>query len=224
MSMKLSYLLYIAMFFTVMACKKKTEAPAPEPVALLLPAASSLCTSGVIVSATESTITFSWTPTPDANSYELTVKNLVTGISQTKKTTTNLAALTLLRGTPYSWSITASTGSQSDTWRFYNAGEGSAANLPFPAEAVSPAWGQSLTSVGGSIDLNWTASDVDNDIANYDLYFGTTTTPPLFKSAVTDMFLKNVPVATATTYYWKVITKDKAGNTSDSGLLLFNVK
>jgi hypothetical protein len=94
---------------------------------------------------------------------------------------------------------------------------------PFPADAVAPGFGQNISATGSTVNLSWTGSDVDGDIVGYDVYLGTTTTPTLLKSNSTDQFLNNITVTSNTGYYWKVITKDSQGNTSDSGLFQFFV-
>ena len=80
---------------------------------------------------------------------------------------------------------------------------------------------QRITPVAGKITLQWTGSDVDNDILNYDIYLGTTASPGLLKAAQTGLSLPDVAVNANTTYYWKVITRDSKGNTSDSGVYVF---
>jgi hypothetical protein len=76
---------------------------------------------------------------------------------------------------------------------------------------------------GGMVNLTWTGNDVDKDIVSYDVYFGTVTTPSLFKAGVTEMSLSNVPVTSGSTYFWRVVSKDSLGNTSQSGLYQFKV-
>jgi hypothetical protein len=114
-----------------------------------------------------------------------------------------------------------STTALSDTWKFYNAGEAVTSYAPFPADMVTPKMAQRITPVAGKISLDWTGSDVDSDIANYDIYLGTTATPTLLKANQVDSALPDVTVTAGTTYYWKVITRDSKGNTSDSGVFIF---
>ena len=120
-------------------------------------------------------------------------------------------------------SNSSTTTTQSDTWKFYNAGLGTVSHPPFPADNLSPAYGQNVTATGGTVNLTWTASDPDNDIAGYDVYFGTTATPTISKSNITDKFMNGVAVTSGITYYWKIVSKDNQGNTSDSGVFQFKV-
>jgi len=224
------YILSASFLLLIIAsCTKNNTAP-PDPVAVILtfPAQSSACTTGTVISATQSTIGFTWNSAANADSYEIDIKNLLTGTVTTQTVTTNQYQATLLRDTPYSWYIVSksnavTTTAKSEVWKFYNAGLGTVSHLPFPADVMTPAYGQNVTATGGTINLSWTGSDPDNDIAGYDVYFGTNTTPVLSKSNVTSMFVNSVAVTSGTTYYWKVITKDNQGNTSDSGIFQFKV-
>ena len=92
---------------------------------------------------------------------------------------------------------------------------------PFPAAIVAPSMAQSIANTN-SVTLKWTGSDVDDDIVGYDVYFGTQANPSIHDSDITANEA-NVSVTTGTIYYWKVITKDQEGNTSDSGLYQFKV-
>ncbi|OCX50836.1 hypothetical protein BEL04_19095 [Mucilaginibacter sp. PPCGB 2223] len=211
-------------------CSKKNDTKdIPDPVAAILtfPAQNSACTTGTVISSTQSTIVFTWNSASNADSYEIDIKNLLTGTISTQTITTNQYTATLLRDTPYSWYIVSKSSSsavtaKSDVWKFYNAGVGTVSHPPFPADNLSPTFGQSVT--GSTVNLTWTASDPDNDIAGYDVYFGTNSTPAISKSNITAQFVNGVTVTPGTTYYWKVITKDAAGNTSDSGTFQFSAK
>jgi len=222
----------ISAIFILTGCGGKKNNPAPaSPAAALLssPSQNEVCTTGTVISATESSITFTWGASANTDSYQLTLKNLLTSTTTTKNTPATTLMLTLLRNTPYSWSITSissktSATAQSAIWKFYNAGPGVVTYAPFPAEIISPTFGQDITATSGTVNLKWAGSSVNpGTIANYDIYFGTTATPPVFKSGITSSFVNNVTVTSKITYYWKIITRDIEGNTSDSGLSQFTV-
>jgi hypothetical protein len=200
--------------------------PAPAQASLSLPAQNAACTSGTVISNTQSSITFSWNASGNTDSYELDIKDLLDNSITIKTTSQTSLAVTLLRNTPYSWYIVSKSSksssiAQSDTWKFYIAGQGTLSYAPFPADIVSPANGQQIATASATVNLSWTGSAVDNDIVGYDVYFGTTNTPPLLSGSVTNMFLNNVSVSAKTTYYWKIVTKDSQGNTSESVLSQF---
>lgn len=89
----------------------------------------------------------------------------------------------------------------SEIGKFYNVGEGGISYALFPAESVSPKWDESVNVI--SITLDWSGSDVDNDIASYKVFLGATSNPGAYKTNITDSFLKNVPLESGKTYYWE---------------------
>jgi hypothetical protein len=196
---------------------------------LVFPEQNSLCTAGTILSTTQSTIDFKWDAAANAAKYTLTLKNLLTGNTSTQTTTSTSLSVSLARSTPYSWYITtipAGSGatSQSDTWKFYNSGPGEVSHVPFPADLVSPALGTTVDATNGKVTLSWQGNDVDNDISGYDVYFGTSSSPALYQSAVTVESISNISVNSGSTYYWMVVTKDSKGNSSDSAISQFTIK
>lgn len=214
--------------YLLSSCGGSEEHPAPAPTAAILssPSNNESCTTGTVISDTESRITFSWIAGTNADSYQLTVTNLLNQTQQSQTTTTTSVELTLKRNTPYSWYIISKSSKNpttvnSNTWKFYNAGLATTSYPPYPAEITSPTLGQTVTSTNGKISLQWIGSDADNDIINYDVYLGTTISPVLIKSQHNSTTLADVSVNSRTTYYWKVITRDANGNTSDSGLFEF---
>jgi hypothetical protein len=225
--LKIAVALFLVVVLTTCG-KKESIPPAPEASVLVAPLKDEVCTAGKIISDTESTIEFKWSAAANAESYELTIKNLLTNSVSNQQTSTTSLEVTLKRNTPYSWFITSKsskslTTASSPVWKFYNSGLGVISYPPYPAEIISPTLGQKLSATNGKITLQWRGLDTDNDIANYDVYFGTTNTPAILQSKLTESSLSNVSVNSATTYYWKVITRDTKGNTSDSGLYQFSI-
>lgn len=224
------FLILIAIFLLSSCGKKKEPSPSPVPVpsavVLSTPLNNEACITGIEVSASDSKVSFSWSAGANANRYVLTVTNLLNKVQQTLEVGNTTAELTLKRNTPYSWYVTSksnnsSTTANSPTWKFYNSGPGLSSYPPYPAELVSPSLGQTVTPTGGKIALAWKGSDADNDIANYDVYLGTSSSLTLIKAQHLASPLTDVAVNANTTYYWKVITRDAKGNTSDSGVFEF---
>jgi len=219
----------IYFIFLLFACKKETTTPAnPTKVNLIFPFENSECNVGTDSTETESTVVFEWGTAQNTDEYELNLKNLTTGDSTTHTTTDIKISIRLIRSTPYSWYVVSKsnaveTTAQSDTWKFYNAGEGITSYAPFPAEIVSPAMSETLTVTAGVVTLDWTGSDVDNDITGYDVYFGTSTPPGIIENDLQESTLNGVAVTSNTVYYWKIITKDAYGNSSDSGIYQFKI-
>lgn len=199
----------------------------PATAVLVFPAQNSLCVSGNVISVAQSSVTFKWSAADNAESYDISIRNLLTSVVATQNVNQAQATVTLSRNVPYSWFIISRSSKNtaiatSDVWKFYNSGAGVTAYAPFPADNLSPSLGQNVTATNGKITLTWAGSDIDNDIAGYDVYLGTTSSPSLYKKDITGNSL-DVAVNTTTKYYWKVITKDMAGNTSESNLIQFSI-
>ncbi|RZK49526.1 MAG: hypothetical protein EOO99_05920 [Pedobacter sp.] len=222
---KLLLVFFLSLSF--FACKKSDPPVEPPTKATLsLPANNEVCTNGTIVSNTVMGVTFKWNASQNADSYEITIKNLESGATITQTTAGLEATINLARNAPYSWFITSksskgSATATSDTWKFYSPGEATSSFAPFPAEILSPKMGVKVSPVGGKITLDWNGDDVDKDISNYDIYFGTTNNPAILKAGQVESILNDVTVNPNATYYWKVITRDSKGNTSDSGIYVF---
>jgi len=171
--------------------------------------------------------TFEWTASPNTDSYEVSLRNLNTGNITTTPSATNEVAITILRGTPYQWFVISKANgtnvtSSSTSWRFYNQGLGVENYAPFPAEVVSPARGSTLNT-GGDVRLEWIGSDVDNDITAYEVLLGTAATPTVSIGTATEQNLTTT-VTGGQSYFWRVITTDSQGNTSQSEIFEFTVR
>ena len=206
--------------------------PNPDPVAapsaatLVFPEDDSECTEGEVLSDVTSRVDFMWNASQNTDSYEVSLKDLNTGTISTFTSNTNNKLINLIRGNPYEWFViskrngTNATAS-SQVWRFFNAGPGVANYAPFPAEAVNPARGANLDPTT-NVTLEWSATDVDEDIVDFDVYLGTMPDALQLLDTTTDNTL-DADVASGTTYYWQVVTKDSAGNTSTSEIFQFRV-
>lgn len=231
--MRTASIMLVAMCLCVWGCKKSKSSQPPDytpaKVALLLPANDEACYSGVIKSATESDVTFSWNTATNADSYQLTYTNLLTNeITIIQSISNTQTVVGLLPNTPYSWYITSisnktSATTKSDVWEFYNSGPATTSHAPFPAEIIFPGFNQTVSIATGSVTLSWKGSDVDNDIKGYDVYFGNINTPPLYKSNVAESSLTVDSLAANKTYYWSITTKDSKGNSSNSAISKFEI-
>ena len=226
------YILSLILFFS--ACKKDDSGPVSEenrvfPVTLVFPFNNSECNEGTHVTNIESTVLFEWLPDPNSGEYLLTIMNLDSADLMVQSTAETRIPVVLKRGTPYSWCVASVSIEQTDTavsevWKFYNAGEGIESYAPFPAEIISPAFAEKVEYGAGYISLVWSGSDIDNDITGYDVYFGTDSSfLELLESNLQNNWLDEVQVVSGTIYYWKVVTRDSNGNTSDSGIYQFKV-
>lgn len=198
----------------------------PNPSDLVFPLNNSECLTGTSVSVTESKITFEWNASANTESYVVYIKNLNTQATlQYNAGTATSLYITLIKGIPYSWhvlsksSVANSTPAVSQEWKFYNAGNGTVNYAPFPADVIAPL--MSSTVSGPTINFQWEANDVDSDIVEYKVYLDSTANPTTLIGTVTTKNLNGITVSSNTTYRWKVITKDSAGNTSESPVFQF---
>lgn len=237
------YLKSIFLFIMVcclLSCGSKSKDPKPptppDPVpptnettkaVLVTPAKDEACTTGISLNSTTNRITFKWIASAFAKDYTITAKNLVTSELTSATTTDTQIDLVLTKNVAYTWSVKTKSSLNtnvvdSDVWRFYNAGEATSSYAPYPADLTAPAMDAKLSATSTKTDLTWKGADPDADILNYDIYFGTTTSPPLFKSDYTSTTL-SVTISSTNTYYWKIVTKDKLGNKSESPIYKFGV-
>jgi hypothetical protein len=221
-------IIYITFIVFLISCIDEPIFFAPEPAILTFPLKNESCNTGLVLSETKSTITFRWENAKNATRYELSVKNLLTNQVVVYKTTLALLAVELNRNTPYSWFVNSfnenSLPIKSEEWKFYNAGVATTSFSPFPAEIVVPKMGETLMAENSTINLIWSGLDLDNDISSYDIYFGTSANPPFYKNSTSSAGNSTrVQVGSNTTYYWKIITKDSKGSSSDSGIFKFTV-
>lgn len=195
-----------------------------DPAVLSLPLNNSECITGFDLTTTKSKVTFNWNTAKGNQTYYLYIKNLSTQNTLQFNAAGNKSFETTLdKGTPYSWYVTSkkTNGSyvQSETWKFYNSGPGISNYAPFPAELVIPA--MSSTVQGSTVTLEWIGSDVDGDIENYKVFFGTATSPTVLIGTTKEKSLISTAVVKDTVYYWKVITFDRAGNSTASPVFQF---
>lgn len=221
----LSIVLLVVFCFS---CKKKESPKPPESAKLVFPQKNSECTTGSDTGTDTNMVEFKWEKALNTDSYVISVTNLNTNITQTETTSAVSKKIPLQKGTPYSWVVNSKNASvlqaaASETWRFYNAGF-ETSHAPFPAEIIAPKFGEVLSmDISNEVSLNWAGSDIDDDIETYELYFSTVNPPNnLIDTATAET--SNVTVERGLHYYWKVITIDSEGNTSDSGIFNFSVR
>jgi len=220
----------LALVITI-SCSSEDEQTAvivedlPTAATLIFPNNNTECNEGIIVSDTETDVLFEWEEATNASSYVLTITNLNDATSREIKTVSSEFLIRVLRGTPYSWVVKSKVSSSnettdSETWKFYNAGLPEESHPPFPADVISPQIGSSIDE--GDITLQWEATDVDGDIASYTILLDTSNQPVTEVGNPSTNSL-NVTVSSGQVYYWKVITFDEDGNASHSQVFQFKV-
>ena len=215
--------------FAVFGCKKKEGPKPPEQVQLLFPEKNSECTTGIDQDATTSRVTFEWQTSDNTDSYELRVTNISSNTVQTISTQSTTATLPLLKGQPYSWLVRSRNDQvdstiSSEMWSFYNAGS-STTFAPFPAEILAPSMSERVfKDINNEVTLSWSASDLDDDIENIEVYFSEQNPPTELEATLSNMATTfKVSVISGTIYYWSVTTRDAEGNATSSGTYSFSV-
>jgi len=226
---KLNYLFVTLFFITmVMGCGEdsETEDFPPAKATLSFPEKDKDCNEGTIVSDTQSEVTFRWNTPANADSFTLKINNLDSGTSQSVTSKTAEAKVTILRATAFSWSVVSKSSSssktaESDTWKFYNAGPPEENHVPNPATVVSPGLDTKVNE--GTVNLEWTGSDLDNDIVSYEVYMDNSN-PPTTMAGTSTSNKFEVTVTKDLEYFWQVISIDAIGNKSTSEVFNFTAE
>ncbi len=210
----------------VWGCKKDDPPSPPGVVSLVAPAKNTECSPIDSSSGNTNLVQFTWQADANSESYQLRIQDLNSGTTQTKTTTALSEILPVNKGTPFSWSVTSmntkvTETAVSETWFFFSPGT-ELSYAPFPAEIVSPNGPKAFIDGSGEVTLEWAGSDLDNDIEQYQIYYSNTTPPSLYDTTtVNEASSISVPAISNTNYYWKVVTIDREGNSSDTGILSF---
>lgn len=202
--------------------------PNPDASTLIFPENNTECNEGTIVSETESDINFRWNASENTDSYSIKITNLLTNESFNVVQGNTETVFRLQRGTPYEWSVESrSNGTNniavSESWRFFNEGPGIENYAPFPAEAINPSRGATLETTT-EVSLEWSTSDIDNDLKNFEVLIGTSIDTMTSLGTFTDTKIASVPVVENTIYYWVIKAFDTEGNNSTSEIFQFKIK
>jgi len=244
MKKQLLYITLISLFLAACSGGEPGETPTPQPqvktptaASLVSPANNTECNQGNIISTDLSSVLFQWNPSENTNTYTLKVTNLNTNTVQEQSSSNTSLSMALKRGTPFSWKVVSKSNSttqtaESGTFRFFNAGAPVENHTPFPAEAVSPSRGATLTGVT-SITMEWESSDIDNDLAAHTVQllgssevldqvdFDNETT--VTYQTTTTQSINEVAVEAGKIYYWQVKSQDEVGNSATSEIFEFRV-
>ena len=229
--MKRIVLLFGSLILLVNSCTPEEPVVPINPSAptLISPANDETCLDGTSINDSQSNVDFRWSSAANALSYELVVTNLLTQSSQTYPATSNQTTVALTKAEPYNWSVKSigevgSISSQSIQWKFYLAGDAVVNFAPFPSELISPQSGANVTpDINNLIKLQWNASDVDDDLAQFEVYLDKNDATTIIKTIAyqTEEESIEIDVENGSTYYWKIIAIDTNQNQSSSGVYTF---
>ena len=178
--------------------------PTPGPPSVPVLTAPANGATGVAV-----TPTLTWSTATGATSYDVYFGTSSTPPMVTNVTTTSYAPATLSNGTTYYWHIEArnnvGTTDSGAPWSFTTI-----VAAPAPPTLASPANG--ATGVSLAPTLTWNAS---TGATSYNVYFGTSATPPLVNNAITTSYSPGTLTA-GVTYYWQIVAMNAGGTGSSS--------
>jgi len=124
--------------------------------------------------------------------------------------------------TIYYWKIVAwdnhSASSVGPLWNFSTGMEpNQQPNIP-----TSPTPLNNSIDVPVNIDLTWSGGDPDvGDTVTYDVYFGTSSSPPLEENNQSELLFTPDPLAYSTPYYWRIVAWDNHGASREGPLWNF---
>ena len=221
---------FIVIVLVLMLACGKDDPKVPEVAVLVFPAQNSVCITGVEVSATTSRVEFRWQSAVNADTYQVEVTNLNTNSTQVSATSATAVPVVLQKGQPYSWKVISKNNESgelatSQSWLFYNAGS-ETTYAPFPAQILAPISGGTVKLDGnGQALLRWMGADVDADIASFEVFLDTNN-PPSTSQGLLNFNEQELAVTLnpASVYFWKIITTDREGNQSDSGVFSFRTQ
>lgn len=193
--------------------EQKQDSTPSTPV-LVFPSQNQLCI--------DNTINFAWNASTNEDgssviyAFEIATDNQFLNIVTSHVQTSLSKIVTLEKGAAYYWRVKAKSSKNiesdySTTAQFYTEEVPNSNNLPFSPANTAPFIGQTFDGVS-TIDLQWTASDVDQDPLKCDVYFGKDKDALVLVLENTNSNTYQVtPNAAQTTYYWKIIVKDDKG-------------
>ena len=203
----------------------KSSIPEPDSALLTTPENSNTCVP-LSTTATQGVVNFGWEEAQNTDSYEVFVRNNITQTEQKKSADLTSTTFTLDRGVPYSWWVVSSSeasavDTKSKVWSFYLEGIQQETFLPFSALLNNPQDEQEVILSSGEINLQWTGSDLDDDIAHYQVYIGTNADQMTLvqDNQITSSY--SVLLDVGQTYFWQIITVDQRGNKSQSAIQSF---
>ena len=117
----------------------------------------------------------------------------------------------VVAGSSYSYRVRAFNGNGYSAYSNVASAAVAAAPVSLPGAPTNPSPLSATAGVGSSVSLSWSSAAY---ATSYDVYFGTASAPPLFKTGLTTrmQFVSNL--AAGTTYYWRVVARNTAGQTS----------
>lgn len=199
----------------------------PSVPVLTFPSQDQLCI--------ENTLNFTWNASTNEDGssviyiFEIATDNQFSNIVISEIQTSLSKIVTLDKGAAYYWRVKARSSKNiesnfSPTSQFYTEEVPNSNNLPFSPANTAPFIGQTFDGVS-NVNLQWTASDVDQDPLKFDVYFGKDKDAlVLVAENIESNIFQVTPDKAQTTYYWNVVVKDDKGGEVTGPLWHFKVE
>ncbi len=149
-----------------------------------------------------------WSASSGATSYDVYFGTVGSPPLATNTAVATYSPGTLTAGTVYYWRVVAKNAGGSNTsatWSFTT--QVAAPPAPVPSGPMNGATGVSATPV-----LTWGAS---SGATSYDVYFGTTASPPLATNTAGTAYSPGT-LSASTVYYWYVVAKNAGGSNASA--------
>lgn len=215
-------LIFSVILLLLVRCTSE-EGPAPiiADVALVNPLNNEICEQGINTNENRSRVFFEWEMAENAQSYDLVVNDLESGenfityeeIYDTRK------ELELIHNRAYEWYVISKHSESDDTgisptWNFFFVGEPRENYAPFPANIISPEFGNVIQSMDGNVSLQWEASDPDQDTLSFTIFIDEIDGMQTPDESLTNIQSTSIDVQleSGKNYYWRVRSSD--GNSS----------
>jgi formylglycine-generating enzyme required for sulfatase activity len=91
-----------------------------------------------------------------------------------------------------------------------------------PNSPSSPVPADSAQNQAVNTDISWTCSDPDGDTLTYDVYFGTSSTPPLVSPVQSGITYDPGTLANSQSYYWRIVAHDNHDHSTSGPLWSFS--
>ncbi|ODN29976.1 PQQ-binding-like beta-propeller repeat protein [Fervidobacterium thailandense] len=170
-------------------------------------------------------VTLSWQcsdPEGDTLTYDIYFGTVSSPpLVKSNHTTSSYVPEPLLGNRTYYWMIVAKDSkgafTSGDVWSFKTLNTA-------PSKSANPKPSNNALDVDLNESLSWDCSDPDGDALVYDIYFGTTTNPPLVKENCPTPGYSPGTMYFNTEYHWKVVAKDPNGGVASSDLWVFRTR
>ncbi|MBI9038770.1 MAG: hypothetical protein JEY97_11605 [Bacteroidales bacterium] len=143
-------------------------------------------------------------------------------VVSTGQTNPNYYPGSLVYGTTYFWKIVAHDNqgntTEGDVWSFTTI-----QNQP-PYQPIYPIPENGAENQSIETNLSWECYDPNNDLLNYDIYFGTEATPPLVVTGQTATTYNPGTMENFTQYFWKIVAHDYYENTTEGPVWSFTTE